>query len=393
MGDSRATIIAAFVHLVWSLGALAADAPSVPVPIITPGYHPVQARDERGIWLELEDYEKAVARSPLRVRESALNEYVEEMVCRIANDYCGDFRVYVVRNPYFNASMAANGMMQVWTGLLTRTETESELATVIGHEIAHYQLAHTLAQFRKIRKGMAVGSFFDVGLALVGVPIPLGQLTVILDALAFSRREEEEADLLGAKLMASVGYDPHATYRVWRGLIEEDRRAEIKRDEPGLFSKTHPEPDARAEVLEAWVAANYGGESTEPRPREEFRALLADNIEWMMADQIKTSRYGRTEYLLERQAAIGMPPGAVHYFRAEMLQQRAAEGDVEQARIEYEQAIASDRPPPEAYRNLGYLLVKQGERTAARVHFERYLSLAPGADDRAMVEFYLEAAR
>ena len=37
--------------------------------------------------------------------------------------------------------------------------------------------------------------------------------------------------------MLDAGFDPHATYRIWRDLIEEDARAEIKREEPGLFTK------------------------------------------------------------------------------------------------------------------------------------------------------------
>jgi predicted Zn-dependent protease len=375
--------------LVASASIAAESLPTVPEPTIPPGYQPMQARDERGLWLELDDYEKSLARSPLRIRASALNEYVEAMVCRIADDYCGDFRVYVVRNPYFNASMAANGMMQVWTGLLTRMANESELAVVIGHEIAHYELAHTLAQFRKIKKGMAVGSVFDFGLLLVGVPIPVGQMAAILDVLAFSRKEESEADFLGVRLMAAAGYDPHASYRVWHNVIEEDRRAERKREEPGLFSKTHPDADARADELKRWVEATYGPATRDPAPSADFRDLLAANIDWMMEDQIKTGRFGRTEYVLERQEAIGLPAGSVHFFRAEMLQQRAKEGDLELARGEYEQAIVAANPPPQAFRNLGYLLLKQGDVAAAHANFERYLELLPEADDRAMVEFYL----
>src|SRR5262249_45900905 len=158
--------------------------------------------------------------------------YVAKLVCRIAKDYCPDFRVYVVRNPYFNASMAANGMMQVWTGVFTRVRSEDELATVLGHEISHYERAHTLAQFRRIKHGMAVGTFFDFGLALVGVPIPVGQMTAMLNALAFSREEETEADLLGSHLMTEAGFNPHATYRLWLELIDEDAHAEIKKEDP-----------------------------------------------------------------------------------------------------------------------------------------------------------------
>jgi predicted Zn-dependent protease len=390
VADGVRAALAALLIVVASAAYPAAPLPVVPEPTIPPGYVPVKARDERGIWRELEEYEKSLARSPLRVRDPALNDYIENLVCRIAGDYCSDFRVYVVRNAYFNASMAANGLMQVWTGLLTRMSSEDELATVIGHEIAHYQRAHTLAQFRKIRKGMAVGSIFDFGLLLVGVPLPLGQMTAILDMLAFSRAEEEEADLLGARLMAQAGFDPHATYRVWHTVIAEDHRAEIKREEPGIFSKTHPDAEARAKTLEAWVTATYGPPTQREHADTAFAEVMAGNIERLMEDQIRTARFGRTEFLIERQAEAGMRPALVNYFRGQMLMQRAGEGDVAAARTAYEASVAAPDPPPRAFRDLGYLLLKLNDPVAARAQFARYLELDPLASDRAMIEFYLE---
>ena len=374
----------------WVLDASAAPTPSVPPAVIPPGYHPVQARDERGLWLELEDYEKALSRSALRVRDRSLNDYIEGLVCKIASDYCPDFRVYVMRNPSFNASMTANGMMQVWTGLLTRVGSEDELATVLGHEIAHYERAHTLAQFRKMKKDMAVGSVFDFGLLLIGVPVPAGRMTAILNVLAFSREEEQEADLLGAKLMADAGYDPHSTYRIWRNLIDEDAHAEIKREEPSPFARTHPDSEVRAQTLETWVGAAYG-DALRPVDETRFQAIVAKNIDWLMDDQIKTGRYGRTEYLLGRQEALGMAPGALHFYRAQMIQQRGAVGDDAAAKAEYELSVAAPGVPAPAFRNLGYLLWKENNTIGARVQFARYLEAEPGASDRAMIESYLTA--
>jgi len=364
--------------------------PAVPPAVIPPRYHPVQARDERGLWLELEDYEKALSRSALRVRDRTLNDYVEGLVCKVARDYCADFRVYVMRNPSFNASMTANGMMQVWTGLLTRVGSEDELATVLGHEIAHYERAHTLAQFRKMKKDMAVGSIFDFGLLMIGVPVPAGQMTAMLNVLAFSRDEEQEADLLGASLMADAGFDPHATYQIWRDLIDEDAHAEIKREAPSPFAKTHPGSEVRAQTLESWVSATYGG-AAPARDQTQFKAILAANMDWLMEDQIKTGRYGRTEYLLSRQQALGMAPGAQHFYRAQMLQQRGAPGDDAAAKQEYELAIAEPAAPSRAFRNLGYLLWKANETAAARTQFARYLEVEPSASDRAMIESYMTA--
>src|SRR6056300_1620417 len=85
-------------------------------PEIRPGYTPQpKSRDEQGLWIEMNDYEASLKKSPLLIRDKQLNDYATEIVCRVAGDYCGDIRVYLARNPGFNASMAPNGMMVIWS--------------------------------------------------------------------------------------------------------------------------------------------------------------------------------------------------------------------------------------------------------------------------------------
>jgi len=56
----------------------------------------------------------------------ALLDYVQAIACRLGGDHCPDIRVHLVRTPLFNASMAPNGMMQVWTGLMLRWNARSK---------------------------------------------------------------------------------------------------------------------------------------------------------------------------------------------------------------------------------------------------------------------------
>lgn len=147
---------------------------------IPPGYTPTEARDEQGLWQELKEMEVELNQSALLVRDPELNNYVQQIVCRVAGDYCNDFRVYIIRNPGFNASMTATGMMQVWTGLIVRAESSDEIAAVVGHEIAHYTRMHTLERFRRIKKSMTSGSVFDLGVSiLTGVSVPVDRKSVV----------------------------------------------------------------------------------------------------------------------------------------------------------------------------------------------------------------------
>lgn len=360
-------------------------------PKIPPGYIPEKGGDEQGLWMEVDDYEKAIRASALLVDDADLNDYVRNAACRVAGDYCGDLRIYVIRNPGFNASMTPNGMMQVWTGLLMRVSSEDELAAVLGHELAHYTRLHTLDRLRRIKVSLAAGSLVDFGLiVLAGVPIPVGQMSAVADAMAFSRGQEEEADLLGARFMADSDYDPHASYRVWNMLVEEEKKASAKRQKAGLFNKTHPDSTERAETLRRFVSEHYGNVQPNDIGRERHVEVLNRHYMLLMEDQIDTNRYGRTRAMLEKHAEIGVDQGLVDFFFGEMFRQRGQAGDKEKAKKAYSKAVESAAPPPLAFRNLGYMHLKAGDIIKAKQNFSQYLLLSPDATDREMIQFYLE---
>jgi beta-barrel assembly-enhancing protease len=360
-------------------------------PKIPPGYKPVDAQTEKGIWMELQEYEKEIQRSALLVKDKHVNDYVKNVACRVAGDYCNDLRIYVIRNPNFNASMTANGIMQIWTGLLIRVSSEDELAAIIGHELAHYTQLHTLERARSIIDSASAGSVLDFGLILLtGVSIPVGQLAAVLNVLAFSREQEQEADLLGVKFIAGSSYDPSAAVRVWKAIIEEEEVAVVKRNEPGIFSKTHPGADERIVVLDSYVKEHYKGLLADPKGKQRHVEMLNHYYMTLMEDQLDTNRYGRTESMLRHHRSIGVDSNLINYFWGEMYRQRNEEGDLNKAKESYKNAIQGETPVADAYLNLGYIYLKQGSLPEAKHYFSQYLEMKPEADDRAMIEFYLQ---
>jgi len=358
---------------------------------IEPGYSPDQAKDEQGVWLELEEYERAIQRSALLIDDPGINAYVRGAACRVARDFCPDLRIYVIRNPYFNASMTANGVMQIWTGLLVRVSSEDELAAVIGHELAHYTQLHTLARLRRLNRSMAVGALFDIGVGLLtGYTLPAGQLAAIATTMAFSRGQESEADIVGARFMTWAGYDPHAAADVWEMIVNEDASAVIKQEEPGIFTRTHPATDDRIETLRGFVAKEYADMDSDSSGRQRHLAMLNNHYMMLMEDQLDTSRFGRTQAILERHSEMGVRENLMNFFRGEMYRQRKQSGDIKLAIDAYRRATQGAEPVPEAYLKLGYLLQKQKRASEARINFRKYLELQPDSDDRAMIEFYLE---
>jgi predicted Zn-dependent protease len=359
--------------------------------LIPPGYQPEEAADEKGLWMEVEEMEISLNKSALLIRDPGLVNYVNGIVCKVAADYCDDFRVYLVRNPGFNASMTATGMMQIWTGLIVRSTSTDEIAAVIGHEIAHYTRLHSLERFRSLKSKMATASFFDLGLAvLTGISAPVGQAAAILSFLSFNRAQETEADILGTRLLAEAGYDPHAAYEVWHKLLAEEEAAAVKRREPGLFSQTHPNSNERAEYLKNYVYDRYGPPYSDGTADPELLKILNNHYYLLMEDQIDTNRFGRTEEMLGRHEEIGVNPGILYFFHGEMYRQRNEEGDLDLAMDAYKKSTQQEEVPAETYKNLGYLYLKTKDMPNAKANFRRYLDADPQASDRAMIEFYLE---
>ena len=147
----RASLLAA--ALVVTPGA--AMGASQPQPaMLTPysdAYMP-QGVDERGLWMELDEEERRLRDSRFVIRDTELNNYLRSVLCRTVGDArCRNVRLYVMRIPQFNATMAPNGMMMIWSGLLLRVRNEAELGAVLGHEFGHFELRHSLQGFKQQR--------------------------------------------------------------------------------------------------------------------------------------------------------------------------------------------------------------------------------------------------
>lgn len=358
----------------------AATAPSIA------GYQP-QGADERGLWLEMDEAERELKTSNFVVHDPALNAYVKGVLCRtVGADRCGAARIYVVRTPYFNANMAPNGMMQVWTGLLLRTRNEAQLAAVLGHEFAHFEKRHSLKLFRDVRAktdAMAWLSFLPYG---VGA---LAQFGMVGGVYRNSREMEREADIASIGYMTSARYAPAQAASIWGQLRDEadataaERKRKSKKDKNSGFFSTHPNSAERVAYLTTEAAAIKGaGDAT---GAAEYRAAISPWWAAIIDDQIKLNDFGATEFLLANLAASGGWTGELLYARGELYRARGANGDADKAVGFYQAAIAAGSPLPEARRGLGLALLKTGAAAAARTAFDDYLRMKPDAGDRTMI--------
>jgi beta-barrel assembly-enhancing protease len=344
-----------------------------------------QDDDERGLWLEMDEQERDVKNSKFLITDPDLNTYVRHVLCKtVGENRCASTRIYLMRTPYFNASMAPNGMMVVWSGLLLRARNEAELATVLGHEFGHFENQHSLQSFRDIRAktdAMAWLSFVPyVGL--------IGQIGLIGSVFEFNRDMETQADLVSLDYLAESGYDPMAASAIWEQLRAEmdatavERNRKSKKDKNGGFFATHPNTGDRMNYLRA-AAIKKGGEGYS-NGAAEYRAALSGWWPKLIDDQIKLNDFGATEFLIERLASDGWT-GELLYARAELYRSRGKVGDFQKAIEFYRQSIASGADIPENWRGLGVALLRSGAKADGQQALKDYLMKRPDATDKAMV--------
>lgn len=351
-----------------------------------PAQRPPLDSDEAGLWMVMDQAEEKLKTAGNLVRDKQLRDYVESVACKLGPEYCGDFRIYVVRAPSFNATMAPNGAMQVWTGLLLRLQNEAQLAAIIGHEMGHYLRRHSLQRMRDIIDKTNAGAFLQFAsyVAGVGVVGDAAQLAIIGSIQAYSRDHEREADGYGLALMSRAGYDPREATKVWFNLIEEAEADDDQHRVP-VFLSTHPAPKERQEALKELGERIVAKGGLYKLGKDRFSAMVLPFRAEYLRDELHQREFARTEKFFDMLLERGDDPGEVHFFKGELFRLRGEEGDIEKALVEYEKAAQMNSAVPEMYRAMGLLYSKKGKHREAIKAFNEYLVYCAECSDREMV--------
>lgn len=176
-----------------------------------------------------------------------------------ANGYQGfleDFRweYNLVKDDAVNAFAMPGGKIVFYTGILPVAESETGVAVVMAHEIAHALADHgaqrmSAAQLQQL--GAVAGSIAVSGRSQETQQIfaqAYGLGTTVGVMLPFSRKHETEADRIGLTLMAIAGYNPEEASRLWQRMAaQSDGQA------PPEFLSTHPSNQTRINNLKKWA--------------------------------------------------------------------------------------------------------------------------------------------
>lgn len=196
---------------------------------------------------EITDYITSVGRRLLRHTDNA-------------DDH---FRFFVVRDSGINAFALPGGYIGINAGLLTASSTESELAGVMGHEIAHVTQRHIARQIDKTSGWSLASTALLIGALIAGINNPdiaqaalgIGLSAAQQQQINFTRAHEKEADRIGIRTLAAASFDPNGMADFFHRLSQKSQLygegvPELLRTHP-VSSNRIAEAQQRAALLPA----------------------------------------------------------------------------------------------------------------------------------------------
>ena len=181
------------------------------------------------------------------INDPLLVQYINGLGMRLvahANSVRTPFHFYLINNDQINAFAFFGGNVVLHSALFRYSDNESELASVMAHEISHVTQRH-LARAMEDQKRNApltwVGALGSILLA-AGMAALTGTLAGTQQGMiSFTRQNEEEADRIGIQVLQRSGFDPQAMPMFMGKLLDESRYS----TRPPEMLLTHPLPESR----------------------------------------------------------------------------------------------------------------------------------------------------
>ena len=188
------------------------------------------------------------AREPSYVDDAEITGYLNRIGGKLGAQSDGatqSFEFFALRDPTLNAFAMPGGYIGVHTALILSSQTESELASVLAHEISHVTQRHLARLINKSGQGQAA-SLLSLAVAILAArsnpdiamgAVMAGQGVAIQNQLNYSRDFEREADRIGIQLLERSGYDIRGMASFFERLQKFGRLYE--NNAPG-YLRTHP---------------------------------------------------------------------------------------------------------------------------------------------------------
>lgn len=190
-------------------------------------------------------------RDPSYISDPDISQYLTGLGQDLARHAAGGagqpITVFALRDRQINAFALPGGYVGINSGLVTAAESESELASVVAHEIGHViqrhiargmtQSSQSNAMMMASLAGALLAALSGSGDLAMGVAA-FGQAAAVDQQLGFSRQAEQEADRIGFDMMVKAGYDPRGMMQMFNQLTHVGR---LNQGAGGnVYTSTHP---------------------------------------------------------------------------------------------------------------------------------------------------------
>ncbi|MEZ2721238.1 M48 family metalloprotease [Paenalcaligenes hominis] len=188
-------------------------------------------------------------RDPHYVAEPVITQYLTQLGQKLAKHspvpLHYPIQVFGMRDASINAFALPGGYVGINTGLITAAESESELASVVAHEIAHVAQRHVARGMTQSSSSSHLMLASLVGALLAGLAgsadlamgvATFGQAAAVDRQLGFSRQAEQEADRVGYQMLKGAGFKPQGMAAMFKRLMQNARLNESGQS----YATTHP---------------------------------------------------------------------------------------------------------------------------------------------------------
>jgi beta-barrel assembly-enhancing protease len=305
-----------------------------------------------------------------------INEYIQNLGSRIgveAQDGAHQLSFFIVRDMEVNAFALPGGFIGTNIGLILLTESESELAAVLAHEVGHVVQRHLARSLQAQSRNSLTSIAALLGAVLISAVthspdaapglIAMAQGAAMQQQINFTRSEESEADRVGITYLASAGYDPNAVADFFGTMMRE--RGGATNFLPDLLL-SHPVDSVRIAEARARVAAMA---RYERKPDSPTYRLMRERLRVLSAAEGTDLRSYYARGRANDPANIALTYGAA------LAELRA---DSPQVAIDLLKPLLLAHPEIMAlHSTLAQAQTESGQNSAATATFEHALAIAP----------------
>lgn len=191
---------------------------------------------------------REIRRDPAYLDDAEVADYANSLGMRLtarSDATRQEFEFFVVRDPQINAFALPGGFIGLHTGLLLAAQSESEVAGVVAHEIAHVTQRHIARMIGQQGQSQLM-SIAALAVALLAArsnsqvaeaALAFGQAGVVQSQLNFTRDNEREADRVGVQMLEAAGFDPRGMAAFFERL---QRATRFYEGGAPSYLRTHP---------------------------------------------------------------------------------------------------------------------------------------------------------